>query len=99
MEKDFDVWNEEKKKISAKAGNDFMFCEREIWWCSIGLNIGDEEDGKNEFFERPVLVVRKFNKDIAWVVPMTTVVKNNQFHHIVSYDNCYFSLMLSQIRL
>ncbi len=77
----------------------FRFSEREIWWCSIGLNIGDEEDGKNDLFERPVLVVRKFNENIAWVVPMTTVVKNNKFHHTVLYEERYFSLMLSQIRL
>ena len=99
MEKDFDGWNIQKKKIQTNPSQGFSFSEREIWWCSVGLNIGDEEDGKNELFERPVLVVRKFNKNIALVVPMTTVVKYNRFHHVVLYENMYYSLILSQIRL
>jgi mRNA interferase MazF len=99
MEKDFDTWNEEKRRLHVSGAEKLIFREREIWWCSIGLNIGDEEDGKNEFFERPVLVVRKFNEKIAWVVPMTTAVKNNPFHHVIFHDDVYFSLMLSQMRL
>ncbi|MEK7607529.1 MAG: type II toxin-antitoxin system PemK/MazF family toxin [Patescibacteria group bacterium] len=99
MQKDFDRWNKEKKQLEIKAAGELIFREREIWWCSIGLNIGDEEDGKNELFERPVLVVRKFNKRIAWVIPMTTAVKNDIFHHVIFYDGKCFSLMLSQIRL
>ncbi len=34
-------------------------------WCSIGINVGDEEDGKNELYERPVLVIKKFNASAA----------------------------------
>ena len=30
------------------------FKEKEIWWCNLGQNIGDEENGKGEFFMRPV---------------------------------------------
>jgi mRNA interferase MazF len=39
--------------------------EREIWWCSLGKNIGNEQDGKNNNFERPVLVLKKWNKDFS----------------------------------
>ena len=60
--KDFDNWNKEKKILESTANETLVFHEREIWWCSIGLNVGDEQDGKNDYFERPVLVIRKFNK-------------------------------------
>jgi hypothetical protein len=40
------------------------FKEREIWWTSIGFNVGDEQHGNNDIFERPVLVIKKFNKNI-----------------------------------
>ena len=54
--KDFDSWNKEKKGLE-NVGHDILsFHEREIWWCSIGINLGDEQDGKNELFERPVLI-------------------------------------------
>lgn len=43
--KDFDTWNESKKNIHAKQELP-QFSEYEIWWCSYGLNIGYEVDGK-----------------------------------------------------
>ncbi|MEK9183120.1 MAG: hypothetical protein AAB849_01275 [Patescibacteria group bacterium] len=30
------------------------FREGEIWWASLGINIGHEQDGKNQNFERPI---------------------------------------------
>lgn len=45
--KNFDEWNIIKKQIE-KTDKIVEFSETEIWWTSIGLNIGDEEDGKNE---------------------------------------------------
>src|SRR3977135_3027575 len=35
------------------------FQEREIWWRSVGVNVGHEMDGKNQFYNLPVLIVRK----------------------------------------
>jgi hypothetical protein len=66
--KDFDVWNEKKKTVDAITG--YLSCEeRDIWWCSLGLNIGNELDGKNTDFERTVIIFRKFGDDAAWVIP------------------------------
>ncbi len=60
--KDFDGWIDLKKLLSSK--NPPTFQEREIWWCSIGINVGFEIDGKNDKYLRPVLIFRKFNKNI-----------------------------------
>ncbi|MFH1145912.1 MAG: hypothetical protein V1707_03050 [bacterium] len=60
--KDFFSWHEEKEKLEEIGYDTLLFREGEVWWCSIGLNLGHEQDGKNVFFERPVLVVKKFNK-------------------------------------
>ena len=68
--KNFDTWNKEKKNLENIGHDTLAFHEREIWWCSIGFNLGDEQDGKNELFERPILVLKKFNNKIAWVLPM-----------------------------
>lgn len=98
MQKDFDKWNMQKKHVQ-ESSQVITFSEREIWWCSLGQNIGDEEDGKNDLFERPVLVVRKFSKNAAIVFPLTTKGKNGSifYHKLVSSDNSY--VILSQIRL
>jgi mRNA interferase MazF len=98
MEKDFDNWNNKKKIIDQKniSVNRFVN-EREVWWCSLGLNIGYEQDGKNEEFERPVLVIKKFNREIVWIVPLTSVPKNDKFHYGLNSNKSF--VILSQIRL
>ena len=99
--KDFDKWNELKKKlhISEKA-KDFYFREREIWWCSIGVNIGFEEDGKNKLFERPVLIIKKFNKYVLWTLPLTRSKKSGGYYYKIIQGNEDDSVViLSQLRL
>ena len=45
MKKDFDSWNEKKKILN---NNDVSFYhEREVWWCSLGVNVGYEQNGKS----------------------------------------------------
>ena len=65
----------------------------------MGLNLGEENDGKNQFFERPVLVIKKFNRRVAWVVPMSTKVKYNRYYHLHNYNGKIFSILLSQLKL
>jgi mRNA interferase MazF len=96
--KDFDTWNEKKKIIDATEFRAFVH-EREIWWCSLGLNVGDEEDGKNDLFERPVLVLKKFNRNIILTAPLTTRVKNNKYYFPFKHDGTQFAVVLSQLRL
>lgn len=97
--KDFDTWNTEKKFLEDAGHEMLSFHEREIWWCSIGVNLGDEQDGKNELFERPVLVVKKFNNKVAWVLPMSTKQKEGMYYHTLEHDGKLFAVILSQLRL
>lgn len=96
--KDFNAWNEQKILLENTERN-ISFHEREVWWCSLGLNIGDEQDGKNDFFERPVLVIKKFNNKLAWVVPMSTQEKIGSYYHSLEHDGINFVVILSQLRL
>ena len=99
MEKDFDSWNTKKRFIHARVLN-MYFKEREVWWCSLEVNIGFEQDGRGSEFRRPVLVLRKFSKNSSLVVPLTTKIKNNKY-----YVSCNLSddlprmAIISQIRL
>lgn len=96
----FDLWNTTKQHLDIKILDEkFRVHEREIWWCSMGVNIGDEEDGKNELFERPVLILRKFNNGLVWCIPMSTKIKQNPYYHIIDHDDIQFSLILSQLRV
>ena len=76
----FDKWNEIKKKIIQKSR--VIFCKpRQIWWCSIGLNIGSEQNGHGESFERPVVVIRKYTSDTFLCVPLTTKEKGGNYFY------------------
>ncbi|MCF7865227.1 MAG: type II toxin-antitoxin system PemK/MazF family toxin [Candidatus Pacebacteria bacterium] len=98
MEKDFDLWNLEKQKIDKKILQDFYFSEREIWWCSIGTNIGVESNGKNSKFERPVLILNKFNGLMLWVLPLTTKDKTNSPHYTRIENPTVAWVSLTQIK-
>ena len=54
----FDEWNNDKKVIHKEELPEFFVNEREIWYTKLGINIGNESNGKKEF-RRPVLVLRK----------------------------------------
>ncbi|ECL3019380.1 hypothetical protein FWB53_00600 [Campylobacter jejuni] len=58
-EEQFDNWNERKKSLN-KVKLIRRVSAKKIYWLSIGLNIGAEVYGKNEFFTRPVLVINSF---------------------------------------
>lgn len=97
MQKDFDKWNEVKKHIDFRDVG--PFCNtREIWWCSLGLNVGSEEDGKNDLYERPVLVIKVFNRHILRAVPLTGRQKDDEYHVGISYNGRSGSVILSQMK-
>lgn len=96
--KDYDAWNEVKKFNS--IGHRPYFKEREIWWTSLGLNIGDEEDGKGKVFMRPVLVVKKFNTNIFLGCPLSKIIKpSNKYYCAISLPAGERSVIISQIKL
>lgn len=97
--KDFDAWHELKKQLDANNDNSTEFHEREIWWCSIGVNIGREQDGKNHAFERPVLIIRKFNNELATVVPLSSKIKTGSYFYTWTDVNKVSSVLLMQLRL
>ena len=98
MQKDFDNWNKKKKELNNNTFNDYVHT-REVWWCSLGINIGFEQDGKNMFFERPVLIIRKFSKDVVLIIPLSTKIKQNIYSFNFTHENNMFSALLSQVRL
>jgi mRNA interferase MazF len=98
MLQNFLDWIKVKFHIHSKEKRPLYFNEREIWWCQFGQNIGDEQNGKGVNFMRPVIIIRKFNKNICLVVPTSSVLKTNQFYHEIEYKNQKYSALISQIR-
>lgn len=98
MEKDFDGWHTLKAELDALHYAP-TFQQREIWWCSVGINIGHEVNGKSRLFNRPVLIVCKFNPHIFLGVPLTTKIKESPYYHPIHFRERPQCVMLSQLRL
>ncbi len=96
----YDNWNELKKDISRKSVF-WTIKPREIYWVRIGKNIGFEQDGKGDEFLRPVLVLKKFSKDVFVGLALTSQQKENHpLYFKFSYKKGKDSYaILSQIRL
>jgi mRNA interferase MazF len=98
--KDFDSWNEIKKQIDTSERMDALFFyEKELWWVNMGVNVGDEENGKGRDFIRPILIIKKHNRRCFLSVALSTVNKDDKYHFTFSVDNRYISAILSQIKL
>lgn len=75
------------------------FKEGELWWCSIGMNVGVEIYGKGDRFTRPVVVFRKFNTNSFLGIPLTTKLKNGKWYVPLEYDGIKSRAVLSQARI
>lgn len=98
MQKDFDSWNEKKKELSQKERTIF-FKEGEIWWVSIGINIGEEVYGKGNFFSRPVIVFHKLSSSACLVIPLTTKERVGSWYHVFELDGMVRYAMMHQIKM
>jgi len=95
----FAYWTKVKIKIHASEPVVRYFYERQIWWASIGANIGFEQNGKNEQYERPILVLKKFNEHVLWILPLTSKEKVGKYYFKTEYDGEKSYAILSQLRL
>ncbi|MEK7208696.1 MAG: type II toxin-antitoxin system PemK/MazF family toxin [Patescibacteria group bacterium] len=98
MQKDFDRWHQKKKEVHNYRPRVF-FKEREIWFCHLGENVGFEQDGRGQEFLRPVIVLKKFNNEIFWALPLTKNKKQGRYYFSFKMRGENSTIILSQIRL
>jgi mRNA-degrading endonuclease toxin of MazEF toxin-antitoxin module len=84
------LWNKESKII---------FKQRDIWWCSLGINLGEEMFGKGEKFTRPVLIFRKFTKNSFLGLPITKQEKIGSWYVEITMHREKRWVMLNQARI
>ncbi|MCX6720492.1 MAG: type II toxin-antitoxin system PemK/MazF family toxin [Candidatus Staskawiczbacteria bacterium] len=105
MKKDYKNWMGLKSGIHNNKIRPF-FHEREVWFSSLGENVGYEQDGSGGNFRRPVLILRKFNNEVIWILPLTRTDKTGKYYFRISpvddkdkTDGRASVVILSQIRL
>ncbi len=100
IKKDFQGWCKIKEALHGISDDKIVyFRDKEIWWCALGVNIGFEQDGKNNDYERPVLILKKINRYLALVVPLSTKTKDHPYYLSYQYGGKSYSALVLQIRV
>ena len=74
MKKDYSEWH--KKKSDIEHNNDTRVFSMNAKFGGVHLvRMLFEQDGKGGKFARPVLVFKKFNKEVFWALPLSTRIK------------------------
>ncbi len=97
----FNIWNELKKGIEKDNNTREYFPHvGEVWMCALGKNIGFEQNGGGDNFSRPVLIIKKFNNQMFWAVPLSTKQKKIDFYfNFKDINNKEVSAILAQLKL
>ena len=74
-ERNFKTWMPVKERLHYFGGHPNI-SEREVWWASVGENVGSEICGKGRECMRPVIVFRKLDRYSFLAIPLTS--KNHE---------------------
>ncbi len=93
-----DKWHD-LKIILWKKQSKIIFKQGDIWWCSLGVNLGEEMLGKGEKFTRPVLVFRKFTGNSFLGITITKQEKKGTWYVEITIHKEKRWVMLNQVRI
>lgn len=75
-----------------------LFKEGEVWWCSVGENVGSEINGKGHHFTRPVIIYKKLDHYTFMGIPLTSKIKTGSWFVYIKFKGDQ-TAMLNQLRL
>ena len=70
----------------------------DIWWASLGENIGSEINGKSALFSRPVVIFKKLSHNFYLVIPTTTKVRTGSWYVLFRQKSIKMNACLHQVR-
>ncbi len=92
-----DNWND-VKQITQDSSKKVYFKERDIFWLKVGENIGFEQNGKGDKFQRPVLILKRYTNDMFLGIPLSTTPREGSFFFQFSFldDEVSTALLVQQ---
>ena len=78
--KRFLEWIGLKERLHNKLPKAPYVSEGDIWWASIGENVGSEINGESHLFTRPVIILRKLSHSFYFVIPTTSKMKTGSWY-------------------
>lgn len=78
--KRFLKWIGLKERLDQSTHEPPLVSRGDIWWASVGKNVGSEINGKNNLFSRPVVVLKKLARGFYFIVPTTTQIREGTWY-------------------
>lgn len=97
--KKFLEWIKLKEKLHINIHKPPLVSEGDLWWASIGENIGKEINGKSNLFSRPVLVFKKLSHNLFLAIPTTTKERRGNWFVSITHAGKKEFIILSQVRV
>jgi UDP-N-acetylbacillosamine transaminase len=86
MNNKFNNWNKLKQNIHQKDIK-INIKERNVYFISMGQNVGTESYGKGELFLRPVIVYKKISHNSFVGIPLTSKIKDGSYYFTFNRKN------------
>ncbi len=96
--KRFLEWIGLKERLDSKISKAPYVNEGEIWWASLGENVGFEINGKSKDFTRPIIILKKLTHNFYLVIPLSTKSKTGTWYVPFRQRGVKMVACLSQIR-
>lgn len=96
--KRFLEWISLKERLDFQSQRVPHVNEAEIWWASLGENIGFEINGKSKLFTRPVLIYKKLSREFYLIIPLTTQQHSGSWYVKYSHKGRQAIACLQQVR-
>ena len=97
--KRFLEWIGLKEKLHSKLSRPPFVSEGDIWWISLGENVGSEINGKSEIFTRPGIIYKKLSHSFYFIIPTTTKSKQGSWYVSFIHKNKEMFACLHQVRV
>jgi mRNA interferase MazF len=99
MIKRFLDWIGLKEKLHNVVSKPPLVKERDLWWVSMGENIGSEMNGKSRLFSRPAVVLKKLSRGFFLVAPTTSVQHEGTWYVEITQAGRRTVVCLHQVRV
>lgn len=96
--KRFLEWLGLKERLHSIEAKPPLVSQRDLWWASIGENVGVEINGKSQLFTRPVIIFKKLSHSFYFVVPTTTKPREGSWYVPITYQGKHMFACLQHAR-
>ena len=97
--KRFLEWLTLKEKLHDSTAKPPLVKERDLWWISLGENVGSEMNGKSRLFSRPGIVIKKLSRTFYLIAPTTSQKKEGTWYVQILQEGKAMFVCLHQVRV